>query len=99
MPRNVPDEPRKRTTAHSGAQRAFRPPRAAAGARAHDRRLLFWRRPVTRYYYFSEQPYTAYDPRVQDDYPSLRLTLPNSLFDPVAAADLYNRYHDEYQVV
>jgi alkanesulfonate monooxygenase SsuD/methylene tetrahydromethanopterin reductase-like flavin-dependent oxidoreductase (luciferase family) len=54
---------------------------------------------VTRYYYFSEQPYTAYDPRVQDDYPSLRLTLPNSLFDPVAAADLYNRYHDEYQVV
>ena len=40
----------------------FRPPRTAASARAHDRRLLFWRRPMTRYYYFSEQPYTAYDP-------------------------------------
>jgi alkanesulfonate monooxygenase SsuD/methylene tetrahydromethanopterin reductase-like flavin-dependent oxidoreductase (luciferase family) len=54
---------------------------------------------MTRYYYFTEQPYTAYDPVIQDEYPSLRLTLPNSLFDPVAASDLYNRYHDEYQVV
>src|SRR6185295_3726276 len=27
-----------------------------------------------------------------------RLTLPNSLFDPQIASDLYNRYHDEYQV-
>jgi alkanesulfonate monooxygenase SsuD/methylene tetrahydromethanopterin reductase-like flavin-dependent oxidoreductase (luciferase family) len=52
----------------------------------------------TQYYYFSEQPYTAYDRSVQDDYPSLRLTLPNCLFDPQAASDLYNRYHDEYQV-
>src|SRR3979490_2966220 len=54
---------------------------------------------MTKYYYFSEQPYTAYDPVIQDKYPSLRLTLPNSLFDPVVASDLYNRYHDEYQVV
>jgi alkanesulfonate monooxygenase SsuD/methylene tetrahydromethanopterin reductase-like flavin-dependent oxidoreductase (luciferase family) len=34
---------------------------------------------------------------VQDHYPSLRLTLPNSLFDPAIASDLYNRYHEEYQ--
>src|SRR5215218_9530593 len=52
----------------------------------------------TQYYYFSEQPYTAYDPKLQDDYPSLRLTLPNTLFDAQIASDLYNRYHDEYQV-
>ena len=53
---------------------------------------------ITQYYYFSEQPYPAYDPRLQDDYPALRLTLPNSLFDPQIASDLYSRYHDEYQV-
>jgi len=52
----------------------------------------------TSYYYFTEQPYTGYDPRVQDDYPALRLTLPNSLFDAQLASDLYNRYHEEYQV-
>jgi alkanesulfonate monooxygenase SsuD/methylene tetrahydromethanopterin reductase-like flavin-dependent oxidoreductase (luciferase family) len=52
----------------------------------------------TSYYYFSEQPYTAYDRAVQDEYPSLRLTLPNCLFDPQAVSDLYNRYHDEYQI-
>ena len=52
----------------------------------------------TSYYYFSEQPYTGYDPSIQDEYPSLRLTLPNSLFDPQLASDLYNRYHQEYQV-
>jgi alkanesulfonate monooxygenase SsuD/methylene tetrahydromethanopterin reductase-like flavin-dependent oxidoreductase (luciferase family) len=53
---------------------------------------------MTQYYYFTEQPYTAYDPAIQDQYPSLRLTLPNSLFDPHIASDLYNRYHEEYQV-
>jgi alkanesulfonate monooxygenase SsuD/methylene tetrahydromethanopterin reductase-like flavin-dependent oxidoreductase (luciferase family) len=53
---------------------------------------------TTQYYYFSEQPYPAYDPKLQDEFPSLRLTLPNSLFDPQIASDLYNRYHDEYQV-
>ena len=53
---------------------------------------------MTLYYYFTEQPYTAYDPAIQEQYPSLRLTLPNSLFDPQVASDLYNRYHDEYQV-
>ena len=53
---------------------------------------------MTDYYYFSEQPYPAYDPAIQDEHPSLRLLLPNSLFDPAIASDLYNRYHDEYQV-
>jgi len=53
---------------------------------------------TTSYYYFTEQPYTGYNPEVQGEYPSLRLTLPNSLFDPQIASDLYSRYHDEYQV-
>lgn len=53
----------------------------------------------TEYYYFTEQPYTAYDPAIQDQYPSLRLTLPNTHYDPQVAADLFERYHEEYQVV
>lgn len=52
----------------------------------------------TQYYYFTEQPYTGYDPAIQDEYPALRLTLPNSLYDAKLASELYNRYHDEYQV-
>ena len=52
----------------------------------------------TSYYYFTEQPYTGYDPAIQEQYPALRLNLPNSNFDPKIASDLYNRYHDEYQV-
>ncbi len=50
----------------------------------------------TQYYYFTEQPYTGYDPAVQEEHPALRLTLPNSLYDPRLASELYNRYHDEY---
>src|ERR1700732_1695402 len=53
---------------------------------------------TTNYYYFSAQPYTAYDRSVQNDYPALRLTLPNSLCDPQLASALYNRYHAEYQL-
>jgi len=53
---------------------------------------------VTQYYYFTEQPYTAYDPAVQDQHPSLRLRLPNSLFDPAIASELYNGYHELYQL-
>lgn len=52
---------------------------------------------ATNYYYFTEQPYTGYDPKIQDQYPSLRLTLPNSLFDPQLASDLYNQYHELYE--
>ena len=54
--------------------------------------------PKTNYYYFTEQPYTGYDPALQEQYPALRLNLPNSNYDPQIASDLYNRYHDEYQV-
>jgi alkanesulfonate monooxygenase SsuD/methylene tetrahydromethanopterin reductase-like flavin-dependent oxidoreductase (luciferase family) len=52
----------------------------------------------TKYYYFTEQPYTGYNPDLQEQYPALRLTLPNTNYDPKLASDLYNRYHDEYQV-
>ena len=52
----------------------------------------------TNYYYFTEQPYTAYDQGLQEQYPALRLTLPNKHFDPQIASDLYNRYHEEYEV-
>lgn len=52
----------------------------------------------TDYYYFSEQPYTGYDPGIQDQYPSLRLTAPNSYFDPKLATELFDRYHEEYQL-
>jgi alkanesulfonate monooxygenase SsuD/methylene tetrahydromethanopterin reductase-like flavin-dependent oxidoreductase (luciferase family) len=54
--------------------------------------------PKTSYYYFTEQPYTGYDPALQEQYPALRLNLPNANYDPKIASDLYNRYHDEYQV-
>ena len=54
--------------------------------------------PKTNYYYFTEQPYTGYDPALQEQYPALRLNLPNTHYDPQLASDLYNRYHDEYQV-
>jgi alkanesulfonate monooxygenase SsuD/methylene tetrahydromethanopterin reductase-like flavin-dependent oxidoreductase (luciferase family) len=54
--------------------------------------------PKTNYYYFTEQPYTGYDPELQEQYPALRLNLPNANYDPQIASDLYNRYHDEYQV-
>ena len=50
----------------------------------------------TSYYYFSEQPYTGYDPALQKEHPSLRLTLPNKNFDPELGSQLYNRYHEEY---
>jgi alkanesulfonate monooxygenase SsuD/methylene tetrahydromethanopterin reductase-like flavin-dependent oxidoreductase (luciferase family) len=52
----------------------------------------------TSYYYFSEQPYTGYDPALQEEHPSLRLVLPNSNFDPELGSRLYNRYHEEYAV-
>ena len=50
----------------------------------------------TQYYYFSEQPYTGYDPGLQETYPSLRYNMPNTNFDPVLGAQLYQRYHSEY---
>jgi len=53
---------------------------------------------ITNYYYFSEQPYTGYDPALQDQYPALRLTFPNTNYDPKLASELFSRYHDEYAV-
>ncbi|HEU0075540.1 MAG TPA: LLM class flavin-dependent oxidoreductase, partial [Dehalococcoidia bacterium] len=52
----------------------------------------------TSYYYFTEQPYTGYDPELQKEHPALRLMLPNENFDPKLGAELYNRYHEEYAV-
>ncbi len=46
-----------------------------------------------RVYHFSENPYPA---AWQADPVSLRVTLPNRHFDPVAGADLINRYIDEW---
>ena len=52
----------------------------------------------TSYYYFTEQPYTGYDPELQKEHPSLRLMLPNEHFDAEIGSGLYNRYHEEYAV-
>jgi alkanesulfonate monooxygenase SsuD/methylene tetrahydromethanopterin reductase-like flavin-dependent oxidoreductase (luciferase family) len=52
----------------------------------------------TSYYYFTEQPYTGYDPSLQAEHPALRLMLPNRHFDPQLASTLYDRYHEEYAV-
>src|SRR6266540_7230970 len=54
--------------------------------------------PNTQYYYFTEQPYTGYDAGLQEQYPALRLTLPNKHFDPALASELYQRYHSEYEI-
>ena len=48
-----------------------------------------------RSFYFSENAY-PYLPDASQ-YPSIRNTLPNELFDPKIGADLYHRYFDEWQ--
>ena len=48
-------------------------------------------------YYFTELPYPAFPESEADNYPSMRLTFPNTYFDPHKAHDLFNRYLDEYQ--
>jgi alkanesulfonate monooxygenase SsuD/methylene tetrahydromethanopterin reductase-like flavin-dependent oxidoreductase (luciferase family) len=50
---------------------------------------------MMRVFYFSENAY----PYLPDpaEYPSIRNTLPNSLYDPKIGADLYHRYFDEWQ--
>lgn len=47
-------------------------------------------------WYFSENPY----PHLPDPstYPSIRMTLPNRLFDPKVGAELYKRYLDEWEI-
>ena len=48
-------------------------------------------------YYFTEMPYAEFAEEIVDDYPSMRLTFPNSYFDPNKASDLFKRYLDEFQ--
>ena len=50
-------------------------------------------------YYFSEFPYHEYPDEEGYKYPSLRLTFPNSYFDPGLANGLFQRYFDECQYV
>ena len=45
-------------------------------------------------YYFTEMPYPHIPPH--DEIASMRVTLPNRLFDPKKGHELYNRYLDEY---
>ena len=52
----------------------------------------------TQYYYFTEQPYTGYDPALQEKHPSLRLTLPNKHFDPELGSRLFSKYHGWYAI-
>src|SRR5437763_1256485 len=104
----------RRNPAFARALWPLAPVRAPAGIGTVGERVylplicdsIFQRYPVakesamtnTQYYYFTEQPYTGYDPAIQEEYPALRLTLPNSLYDSKLASELYNRYHDEHQV-
>ncbi len=48
-------------------------------------------------FYFTELPYAAFPESEADKYPSMRLTFPNTYFDPHTAHDLFKRYLDEYQ--
>ena len=48
-------------------------------------------------FYFTEFPYAAFPESEADKYPSMRLTFPNTYFDPHTAHDLFKRYLDEYQ--
>jgi alkanesulfonate monooxygenase SsuD/methylene tetrahydromethanopterin reductase-like flavin-dependent oxidoreductase (luciferase family) len=48
-------------------------------------------------YFFSELPYVDFDQEEADKYPSRRLKLPNTLFDPAKASDRLKQYLDQYQ--
>ena len=48
-------------------------------------------------FYFTEFPYPAFPESEADKFPSMRLTFPNTYFDPGTAHDLFKRYLDEYQ--
>ena len=49
------------------------------------------------FYYFTEMPFAEFPESEAEKYPSMRLTFPNTYFDPVKAQDLFKRYFDEYQ--
>ena len=48
-------------------------------------------------YYFTEMPYAEFPESETEKYPSMRLTFPNTYFDPHKANALFRRYLDEYQ--
>ena len=48
-------------------------------------------------YYFTEMPYAAFDETEAEQYPSMRLTFPNSYFDADTAHGLFRDYFDQYQ--
>ena len=48
-------------------------------------------------YHFTEMPYPYVPTEVEKEYKSARVIVPNSYCDPKIAADLYNRYLDEYE--
>ena len=48
-------------------------------------------------YFFTEMPYAEFDENEADKFPSMRLTFPNTYFDPNKAHYLFQRYLDEYQ--
>ena len=50
-------------------------------------------------YYFSEFPYHEYPDEEGEKYPSLRLTFPNTYFDPGKGTELFKRYFDESMYV
>src|ERR1051325_11266706 len=49
-----------------------------------------------RAWHFSETAYPYLPP--QDSYPSIRVSLPNRIYDPAKGAGLYDRYIDEWLV-
>jgi alkanesulfonate monooxygenase SsuD/methylene tetrahydromethanopterin reductase-like flavin-dependent oxidoreductase (luciferase family) len=50
-----------------------------------------------RAYHFTEMPYPFVAPEVEKEVRSARVVVPNKYCDPKVAADLYNRYLDEYE--
>ena len=49
-----------------------------------------------RAWHFSETAYPYLPP--QETYPSIRVSLPNRIYDPVKGAALYDRYIDEWLI-
>src|SRR6185295_16369048 len=47
-------------------------------------------------YHFTEMPYPFVPPEVEKDYGTSRIVIPSEYCDPAVAADLYNRYLDDY---
>ena len=47
-------------------------------------------------WHFTEMPYPHLPPF--EELSTIRVTIPNRLFDPKIGADLYNRYLDEHMI-